>query len=124
MKRYVPSEKRTPPKGAPKATETPAAAAAERISRCRAEEKATSVKRTNSEIDFDSPPFPLRETKGFMISSPTQQATCTSGPSFPKLNPEATANGRQRDLMRSVAGDRKPSITNPPKSVLISGIPV
>lgn len=64
--------KRTPPMGAPKATEIPAAAAAERTSRFLAS-------------------LPVRLSKGFMIMLAQQHATCTKGPSFPSHRPDETA---------------------------------
>lgn len=44
---------------------------------------------------------------------PQQHATCTSGPSFPRLRPEATAVIIVRALMRRVQAPRYPRITNP-----------
>lgn len=58
--------------GEPKATEIPAAEAAERTSRLRA-----------SLVE--------RWVKGFMKILAQQQATWTRGPSFPSQRPEATA---------------------------------
>ncbi len=61
--------------GAPKATETPAALEADKISRFLAS-------------------FFLYFLNMFGIRLPRQQATCTSGPSFPNVRPEATERQR------------------------------
>ena len=49
---------------------------------------------------------------------PQQQATCTRGPSFPKLRPAPTASTIPTDLTISVQAPRYPRITNPLKIVL------
>ena len=69
-----------------------------------------------------------------------QQATCTRGPSFPNQSPDATARhyGNQHHRIRSrfkiltkpnvlttnVQAPKKRRITNPPRTVLISAIPL
>lgn len=62
---------KTPPMGAPKATATPAAEAADRISRFL-------------------PSFLAYFVKMRVVMFPTQQAICTSGPSLPRLIPDDT----------------------------------
>ncbi|KAI5308392.1 hypothetical protein KEM55_005841 [Ascosphaera atra] len=96
---------KTPPIGAPKATEIPEAAAAERISRLRAS-------------------FRYRLLKGFMKRFAQQQATCINGPSLPSHKPEATARHKPKDLMSNVHGDKNSCMTKPFRRALISGIPL
>lgn len=90
--------------GAPKATDTPAAAAADKISRF-----------------FASflPYFGKRYDKMF----PIQLAICTIGPSFPKLSPADTDKMMPTDLMIRVHFPRYPRMMKPDRIVLISGIP-
>jgi len=75
--------KSTPPTGAPKATETPAAAAADKTSRFFASFLAYFGNRRPNTL-------------------PQQAAMCTSGPSFPRLRFEATASGAVIDLISNV----------------------
>lgn len=69
--RHTSRLKSTPPIGAPKATDMPAAAAAERTSRFLAS-------------------LLLRFSNGRMIMLAQQHATWTSGPSLPSQRPDAT----------------------------------
>lgn len=55
----------------------------------------------------------------FANTFPQQQATCTRGPSFPRLKPAATANIILRDLIISVHSPKYPWIIKPPSIVLI-----
>ena len=71
LNRHTSRLKRTPPIGAPNATDMPAAAAAERTSRFLAS-------------------FWFRFSNGRMMILAQQHATCTKGPSFPSHKPDAT----------------------------------
>ena len=53
-----------------------------------------------------------------------QHATCTAGPSFPTLSPDAIASGSPTLLITSVHTLRKPSMINPESTHLISLIPL
>lgn len=50
---------------------------------------------------------------------PQQQATCTRGPSFPKLKPDATASTNVIVLIIKVHFPKYPLMINPLKIVLI-----
>jgi hypothetical protein len=99
------SENRTPPMGAPKATETPAAHDAERISRFFASFARYFGNHSHARL-------------------PQQLATWTNGPSLPKFSPAPTDKIRPSDLTNKVHPLRKCGMTNPPRIVLISGIPL
>ena len=94
----------TPPMGLPKATPTPAAADALKIS-----------------LVFDA--FRLYFSNIFEMTLPVHTAKCTLGPSLPIDKPEEMASGNARDLMRSVQKPRNPFITKPAMMHLISDIP-
>jgi len=80
----------TPPTGAPKATETPAAEAADSTS--PVDILSLTVKASCVRVDrrfFAS--LDLYLSKKWAKTFPQQHATCTSGPSLPRLNPKAVA---------------------------------
>lgn len=81
---------RTPPIGDPKATDIPAAAAADRTSRFRAM-KFSQARKPESERAQFIPSFPLMLPNNFMKRFAQQHATCTRGPSLPSHIPDATA---------------------------------
>lgn len=91
---------KTPPIGAPKATDTPAAAAADKIS-----------------LFFASflPYFGNR----YENMLPIQQAMCTIGPSLPKLKPADTERIKPTDLIINVHFPKYPLIIKPLNIVLI-----
>lgn len=89
------------------------------------------------------PSFRFKLSRGFIIMFAQQQATWTSGPSLPNHIPEATARHLNRvfinfyvinkrrdkhtnpsDFTIKVHAPIKRLITNPPSTVLISGIPL
>lgn len=90
--------------GLPKATATPAAADAVRIS-----------------LVFDA--FCLYFPKNREITFPVHTAKWTLGPSFPTDRPDAIAKGRAIDLIMRVQAPKKPFITKPAMIHLISEIP-
>lgn len=81
--------------GEPKATEMPAAAAADKTSRLRATK--TDAVSINNDLTSQVgsrvrlPSFSLIFLKGLVNRLATQHATCTKGPSFPSHIPEPTA---------------------------------
>lgn len=91
---------KTPPIGAPKATETPAAAAADKISL------------------FFASFLPYLGNKYENIF-PMQHAMCTIGPSLPKLKPADTERIKPTDLIISVHLPRYPRMIKPLKIVFI-----
>lgn len=131
--------KSTPPMGDPKATDIPAAAAAESTSRFRAEHQIRRRSSFKLRIS-DVPSLPLMLTNNFMKTFAQQHATCTSGPSLPSHIPDATDRHylnqyltgaiyltkltSPRDLITNVQIPMKRRITKPPNIVLISGIPL
>jgi hypothetical protein len=90
--------------GLPKATATPAAAEAVRIS-----------------LVFEA--FCLYLPNILDITLPVHTAKCTLGPSLPTDRPDAMANGSAIDLIRRVHAPRKPFMTNPAMMHLISEMP-
>jgi hypothetical protein len=95
-------------------------------------------RRVKPKVDQPSLSFILPNS--FMKRFAQQHATCTSGPSFPSHIPDATArhcncqNGinitslnpltKPSDFMINVQEPIKRRMTKPPKTVLISGIPL
>lgn len=75
--------------GAPKATEIPAAAAADKTSRFRAIPYGKDIAIQWAHLEH-VPSLWFRLPKGFNIKLAQQHATCTSGPSLPNHNPDAT----------------------------------
>lgn len=102
--KHTSSENSTPPIGLPKATATPAAADAVRIS-----------------LVFDA--LCLYLPKNREITLPVHTAKWTLGPSFPTERPDAMANGKAIDLMSRVHAPRKPFMTKPAMMHLISEMP-
>jgi hypothetical protein len=102
--KHTSNENSTPPIGLPKATATPAAADAVKIS-----------------LVLDA--LVLYFPKNREITFPVQTAKWTLGPSFPTERPDAIASGRAIDLMMSVQAPRKPFMTNPAIIHLISEMP-
>mmetsp|Transcript_73640 Transcript_73640/g.225245 ORF Transcript_73640/g.225245 Transcript_73640/m.225245 type:complete len:277 (+) Transcript_73640:1183-2013(+) len=98
-------EKSTPPSGVPKATATPAAAAVLMSSRRLA---SLSVYRAES----------------LESALAQQQATCTKGPSLPKLMPEETDSVSPTTFTSNVLSSSTSPITKPPKIVFTSGMPL
>jgi hypothetical protein len=90
--------------GLPKATATPAAAEAVKIS-----------------LVFEA--FCLYLPKKREITFPVHTAKCTLGPSFPTERPDAMASGSAIDLIKRVQAPRNPFITKPAIMHLISEIP-
>lgn len=101
---HTSNENNTPPIGLPKATATPAAADAVRIS-----------------LVFAA--FNLYLLKAREITFPVHTAKWTLGPSFPTERPDAIARGSPMDLISSVHTPKKPFITKPAIMHLISDIP-
>ena len=90
--------------GLPKATATPAAADALKISRV-----------------LDASRRYL--SKNLETTLPMQTAKCTLGPSLPTDRPDAMESGRPTDLISSVQNPRKPFMTKPAMMHLISEMP-
>lgn len=101
---HTSSENKTPPIGLPKATATPAAEVAVKISRVFA--ACLLYLLNHLEMTF-----------------PVQTAMWTLGPSFPTDKPAAIAKGKPRDLINNVLIPRKPFMMNPAMMTLISDIP-
>ena len=101
---HTSSENKTPPIGLPKATATPAAAVAVKISRV-----------------FEA--FRLYLSKKREMTLPVQTAKCTLGPSLPTDRPDAIANGNPMDFISNVHAPRKPFMTKPAMMHLISEMP-
>lgn len=97
-------ENKTPPIGLPKATATPAAAVAVKISRVLEA-------------------FCLYLLKRREMTFPVQTAKCTLGPSLPTDKPDAMANGKPIDLISNVHAPKNPFMTKPAMIHLISEIP-
>ena len=97
-------ENKTPPIGLPKATATPAAAVAVKISRVLEA-------------------FCLYLLKRREMTFPVQTAKCTLGPSLPTDRPDAIANGKPMDLISNVHAPKNPFMTKPAMMHLISEIP-
>jgi len=99
------SEYRIPPIGAPNATATPAAQAADRISlvlACEWRYRANSAH----------------------CRFPMAAAMCTKGPSLPTLSPELTDSTSATHLTSRVHPPSTLRTTTPPRIVLISGMPL
>lgn len=124
--------------GEPNATDIPAAAAADRTSRFRA---ARGQKwQQNRNVEKGGPSLSFILPNSFMKRFAQQHATCTRGPSFPSHIPDATARHcdcqnqpkkaslnpltRPSDFIANVQVPIKRRITKPPRTVLISGIPL
>ena len=98
-------EKSTPPMGEPKATATPAALEAVKISRI-----FTVQMSHESKSNFgDRCVHLLREKplKALAMRFPTQHATCTEGPSFPTDKPDAMTRGWTTKFERAPPRGRK-----------------
>src|SRR4051812_41728570 len=108
--------KSTPPMGAPNATEIPAAAAAESTSRFRATSLAEYEERWKRR---GIPSLPFRLGKGFIMILAQQHATCTSGPSFPSHNPDATERHFKDSQYRYYVAKYRALLTNP-KDLMVS----
>mmetsp|Transcript_38793 Transcript_38793/g.61298 ORF Transcript_38793/g.61298 Transcript_38793/m.61298 type:complete len:242 (-) Transcript_38793:578-1303(-) len=98
-------EKSTPPRGAPNATETPAAAAVLINSRCL--------------VSFFTY---LLENLDKQFAQ--QHATCTRGPSFPKLSPAEHDKHKPNIFTTRVFASKTRAMTKPPKIVFTSGMPL
>mmetsp|Transcript_24521 Transcript_24521/g.62069 ORF Transcript_24521/g.62069 Transcript_24521/m.62069 type:complete len:246 (-) Transcript_24521:3002-3739(-) len=98
-------EKSTPPSGVPNATDTPAAAAVLMSSRRLA--SFCTYREESLEQKFAQ-----------------QQATWTRGPSLPRLMPEETESVRPMILTTNVLNSKTSFMTNPPRIVFTSGMPL
>ena len=125
-KKYDTSSKlnKTPPMGAPKATATPAAQAALRISRLLPVNKRSDPQDDKRRSRKDEPSFVSYLLKKRLTMFPMQLAMWTNGPSLPRRvsqplaplhtkhrgipsdNPEATESARPTDLVNRVRPPR------------------
>ncbi len=112
-KKYDTSSKlnNVPPIGAPKATATPAAQAALRISR-RFPEHNKILDHINQREESAPSLFSYLTAKR-LIMLPTQLAICTKGPSLPKDRPDATDSANPTDFVKRTRPPRYPRMTKP-----------
>jgi hypothetical protein len=120
---------KTPPRGLPKATDTPAAAAADRTRRFLTKTVFSVFLRSFAYTRVNLRSLVPNDGNSLITSADKQQLTCTIGPwmkrascigmriavairtSFPRERPDATESARPSPLINSVQGPRNASRT-------------